>query len=66
MIRTPFSRRTALGLGAATSSLALLSACSTSTGGGATGEGTTLWYWPEGFARILRGGSAATRLRRAE
>ncbi|WP_299301684.1 extracellular solute-binding protein [uncultured Brachybacterium sp.] len=54
MIRTPFSRRTALGFGAATSSLALLAACSTSTAGGggdggATGEGTTLWYWPEGF-----------------
>ncbi|WP_394214914.1 extracellular solute-binding protein [Brachybacterium vulturis] len=50
MIRTPLTRRTALGLGAATGSLTLLSACSTSTGGGATGEGATLWYWPEGFA----------------
>ena len=53
MIRTPLTRRTALGLGAATSSLALLSACSTSSGGGgggSTGGGTSLWYWPEGFA----------------
>lgn len=52
------SRRTALGLGAlGAGSLAILSACSTSTGGsggsGTAGGQTTLWYWPEGFDEAI-------------
>ncbi|MGP5079688.1 ABC transporter substrate-binding protein [Brachybacterium alimentarium] len=47
-----FSRRSALGLGAAAGSAALLAGCSTSTSGsgGSGGGGINLWIWPEGFA----------------